>query len=280
MSGADASDFGYEYQLFVCLYELILLSIDRIEGKIAEGSIVRQGRGRVDDLHVTANSDTRAIQVKGGPSVSWDEKLVDALWEEHETPFLEGTKSIEVCVGSEDVRSRLDAIKVTGKGKLNTSPHNLTFVCVTCVPEAWRHYPYRHTAIRHLLEKLTNDDAHDDLMGSTWYCFFRAFEEANHKGNVLDILLNVDRISRYTTPLPQGLPVAREHTEFVQQLNDNIEQLLFATDGSKLIVTNGDDDDVGYRPDVYPLVKFYEALKDDVPQSFDDFLAVVRPLKR
>jgi hypothetical protein len=280
ITGANNADFGYEYQLFVAVFELVALARRWVEGEIGEGSVVRQARTRVDDVHVTADDHLRVIQVKGGAGVSWEQDLVAALWDEYEIPVEKGRKSIEVCVGSHDLREKMEGNKLAGEGRLTKEKHNLHFVEVVCVPEEWRFRPYLHTDVTNSLELLTTDDWHDDLMASVWYYFVRAFGESRYRGDVQAILLEVDRISRYTTPLPDQLDIPKEYLEFVEQLNENIEQLLFATDGSKLIVSNGDDDELGQRPEVYPLLKYYHALKDQIPKTFDAFQAAARTLKR
>ncbi|MBO0132210.1 hypothetical protein [Agrobacterium burrii] len=278
--GADNADFGYEYQLFVALLELVVVARRWVEGDIGGGSVVRQGRTPVDDVHVTADDHLRVIQVKGGDKVSWEHDLVCALWSEYRIPAQSGSKSIEVCVGSADLRLKMEGNKLTGRSRLTGERHNLHFVEVICVPDQWRFRPYLYPAVFNSLELLTIEDWHDDLMGSVWYYFHRAFVESRYKGDVQAILLEVDRMSRYTTRFPDHLSIPETYHEFVDKLNNNIEQLLFATDGSKLIVSNGDDEELSQRPSVYPLLKYYRALKDKIPETFDEFQAVARTLGR
>jgi len=164
ITGASNADFGYEYQLFVALFELVILARRWVVGDIHDGSVVRQARTRVDDVHVTADDHLRVVQAKGGAGVSWEEDLVAALWDEYEVPVETGSKSIEVCVGSHNLRDRMDRNKISGKSRLTREQHNLHFVEVVCVPEGWRFRPYLQTDIRTNLELLTTDDWHDDLI--------------------------------------------------------------------------------------------------------------------
>lgn len=50
--GARAADFGYEFQEFVCVYELVKLAGEAVARGIDDIHIQTQGPSEVDDIHM------------------------------------------------------------------------------------------------------------------------------------------------------------------------------------------------------------------------------------
>lgn len=179
--------------------------------------------------------------MKGEARRAWTQELVLDFWQDYldyqNDPRPPG---LELCVNSleNEVTMARNRTNDYGENRPNTS-----LICL-CLPRRHRvdGAAVPSDEICTYLDDLALVGFHDDLWEYTWTDILSGFRKVKHQGMIADIFDVVVHLSRSTIrSLRMAQPDYEGYELLIEELN-NIEELHFAADSIKMVVTMTEED--------------------------------------
>lgn len=276
VTGGRAFDFGYEFQEFVCIFELLTVAREAVEGASSNAHVHRQTEGLIDDVRVWRDDFRRYIQVRGGSGVYWDANLIISYIDQYEeyikSPF---TFRLELCVDSDENRVRMDK-NVPMEGDANYVTRDLAFVRTYNVNSSWMTSPHLQLEIILCLERIAPELYHDDLWFVTFWSVLAAFRSSGSTGSLSDLFDVVATLCKYDTVRFSKPSEDFIHREWlIDELNEILE-LSFVEDGDIVSVTLPDEETIKPSTIRFGWSDNYENFLDRPPETSDEFFRRVK----